>query len=275
MTKVTSVKERGLWRWIVITLFLTFMIVPFLATVLFSISVRWDRTIFPEGLTLEWWDKVTSRSAFETTLTNSFIVSLATMFALAVLVTPTAYWAHIRIPRSKPLIEFMTIIPFGIPGVVLALALIRLYSTVPLPLINTPNILVAACMVIALPFMYRPVANSLDAIDVHVLTEAAQSLGAGWWKTMIRVIVPNIMPGIISGCLLVFSTVFAEFTLANLLVGTRFKTFPIYLVEFTRFDGRQASALAVISFVIAWLTSLLILWIAGRGGRPAESLGAR
>ncbi|MBI5032593.1 MAG: ABC transporter permease [Chloroflexi bacterium] len=273
--RTTSVKERGLWRWIVIALFLTFMIVPFLATVLFSISVRWDRTIFPEGLTLEWWDKVTSRSAFETTLTNSFIVSLATMFALAVLVTPTAYWAHIRIPRSKSLIEFLTIIPFGIPGVVLALALIRLYSTVPLPLINTPSILVAACMVIALPFMYRPVANSLEAIDIHVLTEAAQSLGAGWWKTMIRVIVPNILPGIISGCLLVFSTVFAEFTLANLLVGTRFKTFPIYLVEFTRFDGRQASALAVISFVIAWLTSLLILWIAGRGGRPAESLGAR
>jgi putative spermidine/putrescine transport system permease protein len=123
--------------------------------------------------------------------------------------------------------------------------------------------------------MYRPVANALNAIDIHVLTEAAQSLGASWRQTLLRVIVPNIMPGIISGCLLVFSTVFAEFTLANLLVGTRFKTFPIYLVEFTRFDGRQASALAVISFVIAWLTSLLIIWIAGRGGRPAEALGAR
>jgi putative spermidine/putrescine transport system permease protein len=179
------------------------------------------------------------------------------------------------VPHGKPLIELMTIIPFGIPGVVLALALIRFYSDVPLPLINTPNILVAACMVIALPFMYRPVANALDAIDVHVLTEAAQSLGAGWWQTMVRVIVPNIMPGIISGCLLVFSTVFAEFTLTNLLVGARFKTFPIYLVEFTRFDGRQASALAVISFVVAWLTSLLIIWLAGHGGRPAESLGAR
>ncbi len=83
------------------------------------------------------------------------------------------------------------------------------------------------------------------------------------------------MPGVIGGCLLVFSTVFAEFTLTNLLVGARFKTFPIYLVEFTRFDGRQASALAVISFVVAWLTSLLIIWIAGRGGRPAEALGAR
>jgi putative spermidine/putrescine transport system permease protein len=268
-------KDHGIGRIIVITLFLAFMLIPFLATVLFSISGRWDRTIFPEGLTLEWWNKVTSRSAFETTLTNSFIVSLATMLALAILVTPTAYWAHIRVPRGKPFIEFLTVIPFGIPGVVLALSLIRFYSTVPLPLINTPTILVAACMVIALPFMYRPVANALDAIDIHMLTEAAQSLGAGWRQTLWRVIIPNIMPGIISGCLLVFSTVFAEFTLANLLVGTRFKTFPIYLVEFTRFDGRQASALAVISFVIAWLTSLLIIGIAGRSGKPAEALGAR
>jgi putative spermidine/putrescine transport system permease protein len=276
MTQFASAsKDRGIWRGIVLALFLTFMIVPFLATVLFSISVRWDRTIFPEGLTLEWWERVTSRSAFETTLTNSLIVSLVTMFALALLVTPTAYWAHLRVPRGKPFIEFLTIIPFGIPGVVLALALIRFYSDVPLPLINTPNILVAACMVIALPFMYRPVANALDAVDIHTLTEAAQALGAGWRQTLWRVILPNIMPGVIGGCLLVFSTVFAEFTLTNLLVGARFKTFPIYLVEFTRFDGRQASALAVISFVVAWLTSLLIIWIAGRGGRPAEALGAR
>ena len=276
MTQFASAsKDRGIWRGIVLALFLTFMIVPFLATIFFSISVRWDRTIFPEGLTLEWWERVTSRSAFETTLTNSLIVSLVTMFALALLVTPTAYWAHLRVPRGKPFIEFLTIIPFGIPGVVLALALIRFYSDVPLPLINTPNILVAACMVIALPFMYRPVANALDAVDIHTLTEAAQSLGAGWRQTLWRVILPNIMPGVIGGCLLVFSTVFAEFTLTNLLVGARFKTFPIYLVEFTRFDGRQASALAVISFVVAWLTSLLIIWIAGRGGRPTEALGAR
>jgi putative spermidine/putrescine transport system permease protein len=86
---------------------------------------------------------------------------------------------------------------------------------------------------------------------------------------------PNILPGVINGSLLVFSTVFAEFTLANLLVGTRFKTFPIYLVEFTRFDARQASALAVISFVVAWLASVLIIWLAGRGVQPRETLAAR
>jgi len=71
---------------------------------------------------------------------------------------------------------------------------------------------------------------------------------------------------------LVFSTVFSEFTLTNLLVGTRFKTFPIYLVEFTRQDGRQASALAVISFVVAWVTSLLIIWVTSKGGHETTHL---
>jgi putative spermidine/putrescine transport system permease protein len=209
------------------------------------------------------------------TLQNSFVASFATVACLLVLVTPTTYWMKLRVPRGKPVIEFITTFSFGVPGVVLALALIRFYSKVPLPIVNHPAILIAACMVLALPFMYRPVLNALETIDVRVLTEAGQSLGANGWVILTEVIVPNIMSGIISGCLLVFSTVFAEFTLTNLLVGTRFKTFPIYLVEFTRFDGRQASALAVVSFVVAWVTSLLILWVASKGGRETTHIVGR
>jgi putative spermidine/putrescine transport system permease protein len=267
-------KTREAWRPIVVFLFLLFMIVPVIATFIFSVSTRWDRTLWPEGLTLNWWKAVTSHGAFMLTLKNSFIASFATMFCLLVLVTPTAYWMQLRVPQGKPLVELITTFSFGVPGVVLALALIRFYSKVPLPIINHPTILVAACMVLSLPFMYRPVVNALEAIDFRVLTEAAESLGANTWVILTRVIVPNIIPGIISGCLLVFSTVFAEYTLTNLLVGTRFKTFPIYLVEFTRQDGRQASALAVISFVVAWITSLLIIWVTSKGGRgPTHIVG--
>lgn len=262
-------KARSIWRPIVIFLFLAFMIIPVIATFMFSISTRWDRSIWPEGYTLKWWITVTERTAFLRTLKNSFVASLATMLCLLVLITPTAYWMCVRVPKAKTVIELITSFSFGVPGVVLALALIRFYSNIPIPFINTPAILIAACMVLSLPFMYRPIVNALDAIDVNTLTEASQSLGAGWWVILTRVIMPNIMPGIISGCLLVFSTVFAEYTLTNLLVGTVFKTFPIYLVEFTRLDARQASALAVISFVVAWITSLLIIWVSGKGG--AES----
>ena len=263
------------WRVPILVLFLAFMILPLVTTALFSVVTRWDRTIWPEGFTLAWWVKVTARSAFQRTLTNSTLVAFATVAVSAVLVTPTAYWAHLRVPSAKPWIELVAIIPFGLPGVVLALGLLRFFSGVPLPIINTPNILVASYVVLTMPFMYRSVMNALEAIDARSLTEAAQSSGASNWRILLFVIVPNILTGVINGGLLVFSTVFAEFTLANLLIGTRFKTFPIYLVEFTRFDARQASALAVISFVFAWVVSLAILWIAGHGGRPRVVVGAR
>jgi putative spermidine/putrescine transport system permease protein len=259
-----SMRMKKFWRTIVIVGFLAFMIIPLIATLAFSFSTRWDHTILPEGLTLEWWKAAVSRGAFRLTLKNSFYISFATAICLAVLVTPTAYWAHLRLPKSKVIFEIMSALSFGIPGVILALALIRFYSGVPLPLVNTTNILLLACMELSFPFMYRPVANALDSVDIKTFTEASQSLGGNWLKTLIQVILPNIMPGVLNGFLLVFSTVFAEFTLTNLLVGARFKTFPIYLVEFTRFDGRQASALAIISFFMAWIVALLILWITGK-----------
>jgi len=259
-------KQCVSWRTLVIAGFLVFMIVPLLATALFSISTRWDRSIWPEGITLAWWGKVVARPAFRDTLMNSLALSIATVLSSLALITPTAYWAHLRVPAAKLWIELLAIVPFALPGVILAMGLIRFYSNVPLPIINTPNILVAAYVVLTLPFMYRSVANSLEAIEAQSLDEAARSLGAGHWRTLLFVILPNIVPGVVNGSLLVFSTVFAEFTLANLLTGTRFKTFPIYLVDFTRFDARQASALAVISFAFAWLISLIILRLTASGG---------
>lgn len=269
-------KRFDFWRFILITFFLLYLLVPLLATTAFSFANRWDRSILPEGITLDWWKAVTERRAFGAALKNTLSLSLATMVCSILLVTPTAYWVHLRVPKAKPFVELLTILPFGIPGVVLALALIRTYARFGGTVIYSPYMLVMACMVISLPFVYRPIANALNAVDIRTLTEAAQTLGAGWFTILRRVIIPNIMPGIISGGLLVFSLVFVEFTLANLLVGPRFKTFPIYLVEFTRFDGRQASALAVMSFIIAWLTSLGLIWVAGRvGGGREEAIGAR
>jgi len=267
LSKRTS--ASSLAQFTVITLFLVFMIVPILATALFSISVRWDRSIWPEGFTLDWWSKVTAKSAFKTSLANSVYISGASVLVSLALVVPTAYWVHAKLPRAKPMMEILTIIPFGFPAAVLALGLIRLYGAAPLSLASSPVLLVAAYVVITLPFMYRPVMNALEAIDTHTLSEAASSLGAGQTRTFLAVILPNIRSGVMNGSLLVFSAAFVEFALASLLIGTRFKTFPIYLVEFTRFDARQASALALISFACAWLISLGILTTsAHRSERP-------
>ncbi|MBN9334444.1 ABC transporter permease [Devosia sp.] len=254
-----SGKSGALLRIVTMGLFLAFMVLPVVATALFSVSVRWDRTIFPEGVTLDWWAKVLSERGFQRSVTNSLSFSIATALASLALVAPTAFWVHTRLPRAKPLLEVLTILPFGFPAVVLALGLIRLYSPLPLPVVNTPFMLVSSYVVITLPFMYRAVMNSLEALDTTALSNAARSLGANDWQIFRRVILPNIRGGMLSGSLLVFSAAFSEFALANALVGTRLKTLPIYLVEFTRFDARQASALALISFTAVWLVSMALL----------------
>ena len=265
----TTISQVGL-----VILFILYMLVPIIATYIFSVATRWDRTIMPEGYTIEWYLKAFVHPYFVSTLRNSFIVSIAAVIFGLALIGPTAYWVHARLPAAKPMLDVLTILPFGIPGVVLALALIRVYNFPPIA--RSSFLLIGASIIFSMPFMYRPISSSLSAISVKTLTESAQSLGANTWYTMRRVIIPNIMPGILSGCLLVFATVFAEFTLANLITGARFKTFPLLLVEFTRRDGRVAAALSVISFTIAFLVSIAILWTVGRGEqRPEETAGAR
>jgi len=116
----------------------------------------------------------------------------------------------------------------------------------------------------------------LQAINANTLTEAGQSLGSNTVGVLTRIIIPNILPGILSGSLLVFSTVFAEYTLTSLIVGAKFKTFPLLLVEYTRINGNVAATFSVISFTIAWLASILILWVGSKSvGSSTETLRAR
>jgi len=253
----------ALWQIICIVLFLFYMLLPIISTYVFSIAKRWDRTILPEGYTLDFYKRAFQVSYFGSTLRNSFILSLSTALVILIIIVPTVYWVHTRLTRAKPLLDVLMILPFGIPMVVLALSLVQIYNFPPIA--RSPFLLIGAMVVYAMPFMYRPVVNAMQAIDANTLTEAGQSLGANVFQVLMQIIIPNILPGILSGGLLVFSTVFAEYTLTSLIVGARFKTFPLLLVEYTRINGNVAATFSVISFTIAWLASILILWVGSKG----------
>jgi len=271
--KDTKIRPAG-WQIVAVALFLFYMLLPIVSTYVFSVATRWDRTILPEGYTLEFYIRAFQTSYFVTTLRNSLILSVATILVSLVVIVPTVYWVHTRLPGFKPLLDMLMILPFGIPTVVLALALVQVYN-VP-PLARSPILLIGAVVVYSMPFMYRPVSNAMQAIDALTLTEAGQSLGGNVFQVLSKIIIPNILPGILSGSLLVFSTVFAEYTLTSLIVGAKFKTFPLLLVEYTRINGNIAAAFSVVSFTIAWLVSILILWVGTKGQNgAAETIQAR
>jgi putative spermidine/putrescine transport system permease protein len=130
-----------------------------------------------------------------------------------------------------------------------------------LNIVSTPPLLVCAYVIIALPFVYRPIDNSLRAINTTVLTEAAYSLGSGWWRTFLTVILPNIWPGIISAALLTFSTVMGEFTIAQLF---SIYTFPIFLNNVGQEDPHRAALLSILSFIFTLVCVLGIILLVRR-----------
>jgi putative spermidine/putrescine transport system permease protein len=101
-----------------------------------------------------------------------------------------------------------------------------------------------------LPYMFRAVDNGLSAIDVRSLTEAAQSLGAGWGTILFKIIFPNLRVAILSGTFLTLATVVGEFTIASFMVGIQ--AFGPYMSLIGQNKTYESSSLAIISFLFTW-----------------------
>jgi putative spermidine/putrescine transport system permease protein len=208
---------------------------------------------------------------FYASLVFSLGAAVLTIIVSALIVVPTAYWAHLRAPQLKPLIEFVSIVPFAIPGIVLVFGLLRTYSGPPFALTNTEAgtlvLLVGGYTVFALPYLYRAVDAGLRAIDLRTLTDAARSLGASWLDVIWLVIVPNVRNAIISGSLLTFAIAIGEYALVNFLYPDE-RAFGSYLAAIGRNRIYEPAALTIMSFALTWF----LVWLIQRAGRANTQL---
>ncbi len=245
--------------WVIFAVILLYLLVPVLGTMLYSFATRWDSSLLPEGLTIAHYQALFANLKVVNALWRSVLVSLGTVVLLWLLVTPAVVAAHLFLPGMRRVLEVASIVPYAFPPVILAIGLIQIYSRPPLPIAGTPAILILAYGVICLPFMVGSIGNSLQAIDGRTLMEACESLGATHWTAYRLVVLPNIAPGLISSGLLTFAVALGEFVLANMLVGSRFETLQIRLVQLMRFDGHVASALVMFYFALVAAASLALL----------------
>ena len=204
---------------------------------------------------------------FARTFLFSNEMAVLTIIVSLALIVPTAYWVRLRLPNWRPVVEFITLLPFVIPAIVLVFGMLKTYSS-PLSLggltvfpsltgndASTTGLLVAGYVVLSLPYMYRAVDNGLRSMDVHTLTEAAQSLGADWPTVLIRVIFPNLRTALLSGALLTFATVVGELTLASFLDRPAFGP---YLWLLGQHLAYEPAALTIVSFALTWGAMVLI-----------------
>ena len=250
--------------WLFLLLSVAYFALPLVGTLIFSLRAQ--------PMLSAWTDMINDPQVWST-LEYSFVIGVITIIVSVVLLVPTAFWVRLRLPRLRPIVEFVTLLPFVIPPVVLVFGLITTFSRPPLALtgsnLGSDVLLVCAYVILSLPYMYRAVDAGLRTIDIRTLTEASQSLGAGWFTILWRVILPNLRVSILSGAFLTLAIVVGEFTIANFLARPMFAT---YLQLISGNLAYQPAAVALISFGITW-AAMGVIALIGRGSQAKIEIG--
>jgi putative spermidine/putrescine transport system permease protein len=253
--------------WIIFLVGATYFVLPLIGTLAFSLRAIPFASAYV---------KMLQDPGFYTSLAYSFIVGVITILLSIGLMVPTAFWVRLRMPRARPYVEFITLMPFVIPPIVLVFGLISTYSHPPLPFTHTDigstALLICAYTVLSFPYMYRAVDTGLRAIDIQSLTEAAQSLGAGWIRILVTVILPNLRVALLSGAFLTLAIVVGEFTISTFMARP---TFAVHLYRLGESAPYEQSATALVSFGLTWIAMGFIALL-GRGSRSRVTItGAR
>ena len=249
--------------WIILFVCALYFLLPLAAT--FYWSLRAEKGT----LGFEAYRRLFADTGFLPAFSESIVNAVVAIFLSLLIIVPTAYWVRLRMPKLRPVVEFITLLPFVIPAVVLVFGIIRLYGRPPLLLTTTYEssrvLLVCVYAALSFPYMFRSVDNGLRAMDVRSLTEAALSLGANWVTVLRDVIFPNLRVALLSGALLTFAIVIGEFTIALFMAQ---HTLGPYMANLTRSKVYEPSAMAIVAFAITWASMGMIAYISRERKHP-------
>src|SRR4051812_19446733 len=254
-------RRQAVQRWVVVVVLGVFFLLPLVAMVEFT-----TRAPSGSGRTLDVWRTLANVSALSEKYPDlldgvqaSLILVLLTVGLMLVLLVPTMIWVRLRLPWLRRPMEFVCLLPLTVPAIVLVVGLAPVYAWVAYFLGPSSLTLCFAYTVLVLPYAYRAIDTGLAAIDVRTLSEAARSLGAGWFTVVARVVLPNIRSAVLSASFLSVALVLGEFTVANLLSRTNVQ---VAINLLGKRDPSISVAVSLVALVVAFVL-LLVLSLAG------------
>jgi iron(III) transport system permease protein len=259
--------QLGRLRWPVlgfgIAIFLVAIAAPYATLIAVSFSKSWG---------LDFWRSLTLANyrfiLFDYDVTRRAIANsllLATLAAtIAVALGTVIGWIDLRsLMPGRRLLDYVALIPLGLPGIVVAVALIQFWLALPLALYGTLAILLLAYVARYLPLGVRAANAALRQIDPS-LEESAQILGASWLVTLREVTLPLIRGGLFAGWLLVFVPVIQELSASILLFSSSSITLAVATYNLYETGSIEpVAALAMVNIAITGAAILLATLIAG------------
>ena len=237
------------WRWAVLLVAAVYFLLPLWGALRFSGISAFGGVIGEEG--------------FASSLWLSVRLAIVTTAITLVLMVPTTVYVHLRLPKLRRVLDSITILPIVIPPVVLIIGVLQITRSVP-ALQESPYLLSLEYVILSMPFAYRSIDAGLRALDLKTLTEAANSLGAGWATTLWRVILPNLTTALLSATVLTVALVLGEYTMATLDLT---QTFPVWIVVNDQVSAQVSVASSLLALFVTWLVLMLITLLGTRRSR--------
>lgn len=226
-----------------------FLTIPTLIVIVSSFTAGSILQFPPQGFSLRWYASLATERDIRSAFTRSlWVASLCTAVSIPAGVLAALSMHKYRI-RFIGAIRLFLLLPFTIPVVVSGVSLLILYGELDL-VDNLWGVGVGVCA-INLPFMIWSVAASVNALDAD-LENAAANLGAPPIQTFLFITIPSVMPGVVTGALLMFVLAMNEFVVSLLLVSKRNMTLPVQLFLSVRSNVTpDLAAVAVVYIVIS------------------------
>jgi spermidine/putrescine transport system permease protein len=249
---------------------LAFLYVPLLIVAVYSFNADRSITVWG-GFSLDWYVKALTNPQLQVAAMNSLIVAVAA----ATVATLFAFMAALVLVRKRSRrsvgVAFALInLPLAVPEIVTAIGTLLFFVLIGLPLGLTSIML--AHVVFCIPFAYLPLAARLQGIEV-AFEEAAADLYATRWETLRYVLIPLMMPGLISGFMLAFIVSIDDFIITSFVAGPGATTLPLAIYGMVRVGFTpEINAIATMMLALSSLTVLASFVFARRGGSK-QTLG--
>jgi len=241
---------------------LVYLLAPILAIIPLSFSSSSFLSYPMPGLSLKWYQNLFNAPEWSNATRNSFIVAPAATVIATALGTLAAVGLSRTDFRFKGLLMAVLIAPMVVPIIVVGVATYLYFA--PLGLTDSYVGLIAVHAALGAPFVLTTVLATLSNFN-HNLVRASLSLGETPFRTFIRITLPVIAPGVISGALFAFATSFDEVVVTLFLAGAEQTTLPRQMFTGIR-ENISPTIAAVATLLILFTTSLLLVleWLRGR-----------
>jgi iron(III) transport system permease protein len=267
-----NVLDLGPWKWLAFGYNLFFIavavVLPIICLIIVSLHPVWEGRVDLAQLTtvnyvktLFWW-RPEAISAATNGIVNSLILSFVGASIAMVLALVISYMIHRTKGFGVRLLDFLSVVPIGFPGIVLAMGVLITY--IQTPIYATLWILMLGYITRFFPYGQRNISSIMLAISEE-LDQSSRMAGASWLTTLRRITIPLLKPGIFAGWILLFIIFLRELSISIILYTSGTETLSVGVYYLTNFENEPlTSALSMAQTVMLLIAIYAFRRLAGR-----------